>query len=124
MLHCAALFLALLFGLRVQELCESQGGCPGLSILISLTVSVDAKQQWTVIQHWSQFVPNMSTNIRGHEALLHHHHVYSMAGLMMVLYKSDFCYNYNQLYCCTPVAVTVKGFNLSGASPGVSTQDA
>ena len=29
---------------RVPELCESQGGCPGLSVLMSLTVSVDVKQ--------------------------------------------------------------------------------
>ena len=29
---------------RVQELCESRGGRPGLSILTSLTVSVDVKQ--------------------------------------------------------------------------------
>ena len=30
--------------IRVQELCESQGGRPGLPILMSLTVSVDVKQ--------------------------------------------------------------------------------
>ena len=30
--------------LRVQELCESQGGRPGLPVLMSLTVSVDVKQ--------------------------------------------------------------------------------
>ena len=29
---------------RVQELCESRGGCPGLSVLTSLMVSVDVKQ--------------------------------------------------------------------------------
>ena len=29
---------------RVQELCESQGGHPGLSFLTSLMVSVDIKQ--------------------------------------------------------------------------------
>ena len=29
---------------RVQELCESRGGRPGLSALMSLTVSVDVKQ--------------------------------------------------------------------------------
>ena len=29
---------------RVQELCESRGGRPGLSVLVSLTVSVDVKQ--------------------------------------------------------------------------------
>ena len=28
---------------RVQELCESRGGRPGLSVLMSLTVSVDVK---------------------------------------------------------------------------------
>ena len=28
----------------VQELCESRGGRPGLSVLTSLTVSVDVKQ--------------------------------------------------------------------------------
>ena len=26
-----------------------------------------------MLRHWSQFVPNVSTDIRGHEALLHHH---------------------------------------------------
>ena len=29
---------------RVQELCESRGGRPGLSVLMSLTVSEDVKQ--------------------------------------------------------------------------------
>ena len=28
---------------------------------MSLTVSVDVKQHWTMLRHWSQFVPNMST---------------------------------------------------------------
>ena len=28
----------------VQELCESRGGRPGLSVLMSLTVSVDVKE--------------------------------------------------------------------------------
>ena len=32
-------------GTSVQELCESRGGRPGLSILMSLTVSVDVKQR-------------------------------------------------------------------------------
>ena len=31
------------------------------------------KQHRTMRMHWSQFVPNMSTDIRGHEAPLHHH---------------------------------------------------
>jgi len=47
----------------VQELCESRGGRPGLSVLTSLQISVDVKQYWTMLRHWSQLVPNMSTNI-------------------------------------------------------------
>ena len=39
---------------------------------MSLTVLVDVKQHWTMLQHWSQFVLNMSTDIRGHEARHHH----------------------------------------------------
>ena len=35
-LHCAAT--------KVQELCESRDGRPGLSVLMNLTVSVDVKQ--------------------------------------------------------------------------------
>ena len=31
-------------GIRVQQLCESRGGRPGLSVLTSLMVSVDVKQ--------------------------------------------------------------------------------
>ena len=31
--------------IRVEELCESRGGRPGLCVLMSLTVSVDVKQQ-------------------------------------------------------------------------------
>ena len=63
-----------IFKIRVQGLCESRGGHPGLPVLMSLMVSVDVKQHWTTHTHWSQFVPNMSTDIRGHEALHHHHH--------------------------------------------------
>ena len=47
----------------VQELCESRGGRPDLSILTSLVVSVDVKNYCIVVQHWSQLVPNMSTDI-------------------------------------------------------------
>ena len=50
----------------VQELCESRGGRPGLSVLSSLLASVDVKNYWTMLQHWSQLVPNMSTDIWGH----------------------------------------------------------
>ena len=62
-----------LLRVRVQELCDSWGSHPGLSVLMNLTVSVDVKQHWTMLKHWSQFVPNMSTTIWGHETLLHHH---------------------------------------------------
>ena len=31
--------------IRVQELCESRGGRPGLSVLMSLMVSVDVQQR-------------------------------------------------------------------------------
>ena len=47
----------------VQELCKSRGGRPGLSVLTSLLVSVDVKIYCTVLRHWSQLVPNMSTDI-------------------------------------------------------------
>ena len=50
----------------VQELCESRGCRPGLSILTSLLASVDVKIYWTMLRHWSQLVPNMSADIRGH----------------------------------------------------------
>ena len=50
----------------VQELCESRGGHPGLSVLTSLLVFLDVKNYWTVPRRWSQLVPNMSTDIWGH----------------------------------------------------------
>ena len=50
-LHCATLDLYTVYRsmvprncVRVQELCESRGGRPGLSVLTSLMVSVDVKQ--------------------------------------------------------------------------------
>ena len=52
-----------LSGNIVQELCESRGGRPGLSVLTSLLVSVDVKIYCTVLRHWSQLVPNMSHDI-------------------------------------------------------------
>ena len=50
----------------VQELCESRGGRPELSVLTSLLVSMDVKNYWTMLRHWSQLVPNMTTDIWGH----------------------------------------------------------
>ena len=57
----------------VQELCESRGGRPGLSVLTSLLASVVVNNYWTVLRYWSQLVPNMSTDIWGHWASLPHH---------------------------------------------------
>ena len=59
-------FLKLVHKIIVQELCESRGGRPELSVLTSLLASVDVKIYWTRLRHWSQFVPNMSSDIRGH----------------------------------------------------------
>ena len=47
----------------VQELCESRGGRPELSVLTSLLVSVDVKLYRTMLRHWSQLVPSMSADI-------------------------------------------------------------
>ena len=59
---------------RIQELCESRGGRPGLPVLMSLMVSVEVKQHWTMHTHWSQFVPNMSNptseNIKLHNIII------------------------------------------------------
>ena len=44
-----------------------------------------------MLRHWSQFVPNMSTDIRGHEALHDHHEEASWALLVgMECMKSSF----------------------------------
>ena len=51
---------------RVQEMCESRGGRPGLSALTSLMVSVDVKLYCTMLTDWSQLVPSMSTDVPGH----------------------------------------------------------
>ena len=59
-------WMAMVAQVIVQELCESRGGRPGLSVLTSLLVSVDVKLYWTMLRHWSQLVPNMSTDIWGH----------------------------------------------------------
>ena len=39
----------------------------GLSVLTSLLASVDVKIYWTMLQHWSQRVPNILADIWGHE---------------------------------------------------------
>ena len=47
----------------VQERCESRGDHPLLSVLTSLLVSVDVKLYRTMLRHWSQLVPNKSSDI-------------------------------------------------------------
>ena len=49
---------------------------------MSITVSVDAKATLNHASHWLQFVPKMSTDIRGHEALLHHHRELATVGVL------------------------------------------
>ena len=41
---------AMIYSIAVQELCESRGGRPGLSVLTSLLVSVDVKNYCTVLR--------------------------------------------------------------------------
>ena len=55
--------------MRVQGLCESRGDRPGLSVLTSLLVSVDVKNYRTMLRHWSQLVPNMSTDSSSEEKM-------------------------------------------------------
>ena len=45
--------------------------CVKAQVAVLGFLSVDIKQHWTMLRHWSQFVPNMSTDIRGHEGLHH-----------------------------------------------------
>ena len=40
-----------------QELCESRGVRPGLSVLTSHLVSVDVKLYWTMLRHWVSACP-------------------------------------------------------------------
>ena len=51
------------------------GGRPGLFVPMSLSFC-GREATLTMLTHWSQFVPNMSADIRGHEAL--HHHLLSI----------------------------------------------
>ena len=55
--------------LRVQELCESRGGRPGLSVLISLTLSVDVKQHTlraSLSGTFLQTLPDLVSPLKGH----------------------------------------------------------
>ena len=77
----------------VQELCESRGGRPGLSVLTSLLVSVDVKLYWTMLRHWSQGggdssvvrAPNSWLKGRGFESLLERRENFLLQGRLSVL---------------------------------------
>ena len=77
---------------RVQVLCESRVGRPGLSVLMSLMVSVVVKQHRTMLRYWPQFVPNMSTDIRGHKALHNHHQASSFSASVTIIGLLSFSY--------------------------------
>ena len=54
----------------VQELCESRGGRPGLSVLTNLLVSMDVKIYSTRLRHWSQLVPNLTSEDIKHQFII------------------------------------------------------
>ena len=56
--------------LMVQVLCESRGGRTGLSVLTNLLVSVDVKSYWTRLRHWSQPVPNLTSEDIKHQFII------------------------------------------------------
>ena len=62
--------------IRVQKLCESRGGRPGLPVLRRLMASVHVKRDTEPClgTGHSLSLISVSTGIRGHEALNHHHH--------------------------------------------------
>ena len=47
---------------------------------------VDVKRHRIVLLQWSQFVPNMSTDIRGDEVLLHHQDHSHFLGILQKLF--------------------------------------
>ena len=51
---------------ELQELCESRDGRPGFSVLTSLMVSVDVKQYWNMLTHWSLICQPTSLVIKHH----------------------------------------------------------
>ena len=88
---------------------------------MSLVVSVDVKQLLTMLRHWSQFVTNMSTNIRGYEALHHHHHRPAKVGLHVLdvgrgqtLYLCD---ERPVVHCVFVRNNFIFGFSFNGCNP-------
>ena len=84
----------------VQELCESRGGRPELSVLTSLLVFVDVKNYCTVLRHWSQLVPNM---LLTSEDIKHHFIINSSLGACVSV-KGKGCSTTPAMVC-----VIVKG---------------
>ena len=54
----------------VQELCESRGGRPGLSVLTSLLVSVDVKIYCTVLRHNLSLICLMTSEDIKHQLII------------------------------------------------------
>ena len=79
-----------------QELCESRGGRPGLSVLTSLMFSVHVKLYWTMLRYWSQLVPNMSADMFSLLLpLLSHSFFYMyMLSLLLLLLSHSFFHVY------------------------------
>ena len=91
----------------VQELCESWGGRPGLSVLTNLLVSVDVKIYWTVLRHCHNlslicqltsedikqhfticglYTEEHASDTRLYNILLIHSHTHSLQSLLMELH--------------------------------------
>ena len=64
-----------------------------------------------MLLHWSQFVPNMSTDIRGHEALHHHHRTLKSSGRTLGVLGAarDLC---PEVVCCLAAISCSKLFQL------------
>ena len=67
------------------------------------SVSVDVKNYWTVLRHWSQLIPNMSTDIWGHYASIHHHLSWPVPDRPYGLCGREATLNLNLYFaCCNP----------------------
>ena len=96
---------------RVQELCDSRSGRPGLSVLTSLMVSVDVKHYWTMLTHWSQLVPNTSTR---------HPRTWSSTSSSSSSPSSSSSWCHHQNDSCIKMGSDESYFNVSVGSDGQS----
>ena len=80
--------------LIVQELCESRGGCPGLSVLTSLLVSVDIKNYWTMLWHCighnlSLICQLTTEDIKHHFIIINAQHHKAVCNRYYICYNTD-----------------------------------